>query len=395
MTNRKKVLFLTNILSPYMHEFFDHLTKYDEIDFKVAACIKNEPDRAWNTDYLNDAKYNYEIMRDTILVKIPFQNRFFYLGGLSLLRDIIFGGYSAVIFKGGTRFIGPFYAIISRLLGKRTILWEEDNLSGTNLLKKLIKPFYINKLVFSEFIALGAKVKDFLETMISNENNEIYYTYYTINNDKFRQRYLQIKNKKNLAKKALGIDAKKKIILCIARFINDKNLFTFIDAIGELKKQDNNFTCLLIGNGHLDSKIRKYIAYKGLRDVLTLVPFKQFKKLTYYYLISDVFALPSKIEPWGLVVNEAMIFDLPVIVSDKVGCGDDLVQDGYNGYVFPYKDHVALASKIKQVLSNPEKLGQNSYNIIKDKNFDHVSKTIIAASKGLDNSFELTAKQSV
>jgi glycosyltransferase involved in cell wall biosynthesis len=43
----------------------------------------------------------------------------------------------------------------------------------------------------------------------------------------------------------------------------------------------------------------------------------------------DIFVLPSKLhETWGLVVNEAMNFGLPVIVSDKVGCGEDLVERG-------------------------------------------------------------------
>lgn len=377
---KQKVLFLTNILSPYMHEFFENLAQYKEIDFKVAACAENEPDRAWTLDYLNNAKYNYEILKDVLLVKIPLQNRVFYLGGLSLLKDILFGGYSTIIFKGGTRFLGPFYALMSKLTGKKTILWEEDNFAGTTPLKKIIKPFYINKFFFSDFIALGKSVKEFLATMVPEEADSIYYTYYTVNNDKFRQRYLKIRRKKSLVKKVLKLDEKQKIILSIARFIDDKNLFTFIDSIKVLKREEKNIKCLLIGNGHLEAKLKKYIAERKLQDTVTLAPFKQYKKLTYFYSIADVFVLPSRVEPWGLVVNEAMLFDLPVIVSDRVGCGSDLVQEGHNGFRFPYKDHTELASKIKRVLSSSENLGNNSYEIIKDKNFDHASRTIIAAS---------------
>jgi len=365
-----------------MHEFFENLAQYEEIDFKVAACVKNEPDRQWNLDYLNNASYNYEILKDTVLIKIPSQNRFIYLGGLSLLRDILFGGYSTVIFKGGTRSLGPFYALISRLTGKRTILWEEDNLAGTTILKRIIKPLYINKFFFSEFIAMGKKVKEFLKMMVPKEANRIYYTYYTVNNKKFRQRHLKLKNKKKLTKKMLNIDKNKKIVLCIARFINDKNLFTFIDAIDELKKQNSSFQCLLIGNGLLESRLKNYISEKKLQNTLTIVPFKQFKKLTYFYSIADVFVLPSRIEPWGLVVNEAMLFDLPVIVSDRVGCGGDLVREGENGFVFPYNDPKKLANFINKILVEPERYGAKSYEIIKDKNFDHVSKTIISASFG-------------
>ena len=42
--------------------------------------------------------------------------------------------------------------------------------------------------------------------------------------------------------------------------------------------------------------------------------------------------LPSVRETWGIVVNEAMCFGLPVIVSRQVGAGIDLVVDGVNGY---------------------------------------------------------------
>jgi len=385
MKQRQKVLFLTNILSPYMHEFFETLAKYDEIEFTVASCRKSEPDRQWDLSYLNDASYNYLIIKDSILVKLPYQNRFVYIGGLSLVKELLFGGYSTVIFKGGTRFLGPFYAFLSRLLGKKTILWEEDNLAGTTFLKRLIKPLYINRFFFDEYIALGISVLEFLGTMIPADAHRIYYTYYTVNNDKFRQRHLKLKKRKNYVKKVLKFDKKDKIVLCIARFIDDKNLFTLIDAVEQLKSRNTRIKCLLIGNGLLETKLKKYIRQKGLENELIIVPFKQFKKLTYFYTIADVFVLPSKVEPWGLVVNEAMLFDLPVIVSDRVGCGGDLVREGHNGYVFRYNDAGMLAEKIGKVLKCPEKFGCNSYEIIRDKNFEHVSKTIIAASCGVQN----------
>ncbi len=386
MEKRLKILFLTNILSPYMHEFFENLVQYKEIEFKVASCRESEPDRQWSLEYLKEASYDYKIIKDCMLIKIPFQNRFVYFGGLSLIKKLLFGGYNTVVFKGGTRFLGPFYAFLSRMLGKTTILWEEDNLSGTTFLKKIIKPLYINRFFFNEFIAMGKCVREFLETMLPTESDSIYNTYYVVNNDKFRQRYQKIKNKKDLIKKKLNIDKKERIILCIARFINDKNLFVFIDAIEQLKKQGSSFKCLIIGNGVLESKLRKYIQQKQLQNELIIVPFKQFKKLTCFYSIADVFVLPSKVEPWGLVVNEAMLFDLPVIVSDRVGCGRDLVIDGHNGYVCPYNDHKTLAEKIQKVFLSPIKFGSKSYDIIKDKNFDHVSKTIIAACRGIQGS---------
>ena len=66
-----------------------------------------------------------------------------------------------------------------------------------------------------------------------------------------------------------------------------------------------------------------------------------------WYGISDVFVLPSEREPWGLAVNEAMAGGAIPIVSDAVGCGDDLVTPDI-GYIFPVGDIASLANAIEE-----------------------------------------------
>jgi len=68
--------------------------------------------------------------------------------------------------------------------------------------------------------------------------------------------------------------------------------------------------------------------------------------------------LPSEYEPFGLVVNEAMLCRCPVIVSDRVGARFDLIREGETGYVFPCGDTVALAALLRQVLNDRSLLGK-------------------------------------
>lgn len=68
------------------------------------------------------------------------------------------------------------------------------------------------------------------------------------------------------------------------------------------------------------------------------------------YVAADVFVLPSRFEPWGLVVNEAMAAGLPVIASERVGCVDDLVAAGATGLVVPAEAPEALALAMQQML---------------------------------------------
>jgi glycosyltransferase involved in cell wall biosynthesis len=64
--------------------------------------------------------------------------------------------------------------------------------------------------------------------------------------------------------------------------------------------------------------------------------------------VADAVVVPSASETWGLVVNEAMASGLPCIVSDRVGCGPDLVDRGRTGDIYPMGDIGALSALMVQ-----------------------------------------------
>jgi glycosyltransferase involved in cell wall biosynthesis len=73
------------------------------------------------------------------------------------------------------------------------------------------------------------------------------------------------------------------------------------------------------------------------------------KQLTKVYQEHDVFVLPSYSEVWGLVVEEALNNGLPVIVSSRVGCTDEIIEDGRNGLIFKNNDADSLLSCIHRI----------------------------------------------
>jgi len=95
--------------------------------------------------------------------------------------------------------------------------------------------------------------------------------------------------------------------------------------------------------------------------------------------------LPSDYgETWGLVVNEAMVCGLPSIVSDRVGCGPDLVEEGVTGGVFPFGDVDALARKLQEFASEPGKLaqmGEQAKERIKNYSVENAVKATMGAIK--------------
>ena len=78
--------------------------------------------------------------------------------------------------------------------------------------------------------------------------------------------------------------------------------------------------------------------------------------------------LPSTREPWGLVVNEAMAADLPVLVSRQCGCREDLVVEGENGYSFEPTEGAVLTRYLHRMerlpLEERAVMGQRSGEII-------------------------------
>jgi glycosyltransferase involved in cell wall biosynthesis len=83
--------------------------------------------------------------------------------------------------------------------------------------------------------------------------------------------------------------------------------------------------------------------------------------------------LPSRHEPWGLIVNEAMNAGRAVIVSDDVGCQPDLVRDGVEGCVYPAGDVDGLTSALRRVLDPPGaagKMGERALERMRNWSFE-------------------------
>jgi glycosyltransferase involved in cell wall biosynthesis len=95
---------------------------------------------------------------------------------------------------------------------------------------------------------------------------------------------------------------------------------------------------IVVGDGELrqsfEAASRKAISRRAI-----FVGFINQSQIGKYYAAADCLILPSAWgETWGLVVNEALQFGLPAIVSDRVGCYPDLIVEDETGYVFPVGD---------------------------------------------------------
>jgi glycosyltransferase involved in cell wall biosynthesis len=91
------------------------------------------------------------------------------------------------------------------------------------------------------------------------------------------------------------------------------------------------------------------------------------------YVDADVFALLSRHEPWGVVVNEAAASGLPLVLSDRVGAAYDLLRDGENGFLVPADDVHAAAGALRRLAEDAalrRRMGARSRELVRSWNYD-------------------------
>ena len=136
------------------------------------------------------------------------------------------------------------------------------------------------------------------------------------------------------------------MILSIGQFIHRKGFDVLLKAAAKLQPGAD----IYIVGGEPTQEYQELYQQLGLQNVHFL-GFMKKERLLKFYQASDLFVLPTREDIWGLVVNEAMAFALPVITTDRCVAGLTLVEDGVNGYIVPVGDVDALAEKMNLAMS--------------------------------------------
>lgn len=164
------------------------------------------------------------------------------------------------------------------------------------------------------------------------------------------QRFQGLKTDGLSARQKWNIDAKQIIILYSGKLIDKKRPLDLLKAFHQLNFA--NTTLFYMGDGPLKTEIEAYIALHQLQNVV-ISGFINQSEIGSIYSMSDIFVMCSGIgETWGLSVNEAMNFSLPVIVSSTCGSSFDLVEDGVNGFIFSEGDIDSLSNKLEIMLGD-------------------------------------------
>lgn len=139
-------------------------------------------------------------------------------------------------------------------------------------------------------------------------------------------------------------------IVYVGRLSPEKGLDTLFAAFARFWLAWPQARLVIIGGGPLRQSLEQQALDLGLGDAIEFTGSMGQEALAEQYLQATCLVLPSRSEPWGLVVNEALHYGCPVVVSDHCGCVPELVIDGVTGYRFETGNPDDLKDKLQQVV---------------------------------------------
>ncbi len=199
--------------------------------------------------------------------------------------------------------------------------------------------------LFDGYLSAGRRVRAYLESM-GVQSWQIADTPHSVDNERFAgaARPHQSAEGRVAARARWGLPADACVLLFAGKLEAKKRPLDVIRAAARLERRA---VVLIVGAGPLEPACRTEALQLGVQTIFA--GFLNQSELGAAYAVADLLVLPSDSrETWGLVVNEALATGLPAVVSDRVGCAPDLVDDE-TGATFPCGDVEALAAAIERV----------------------------------------------
>ena len=334
-----KILFLTNIPSPYRVAFFSKLGELVDLTvvYELYTASNRNPD--WRADGIQ-ITYKEIFLKSIKLISD---------GGISLkVLNYLNNDYDFVIVGTHgtpTAKLAMFYMRLKNI----PYILNLDGMLSCELDEKNWLNKKLRKILFSgarAYFTSGHDTDEYIKKL--GIKGEFYNYHFTSISEKDVIEKLDYSLKYGLKDK-FGLK-ENLLLICVARFVPGKGIDTLLKIFNEMDRSDLGL--IIIGG---DKAVYNSILKNFKASVLKRIYFPGFmgkETLKEYYRASDIFVLPTHHDAWGLVVNEAMGMGLPVVTTNKCGAGLEIIKDGENGYMVNDTDEKALQNRVEKLLDN-------------------------------------------
>lgn len=169
------------------------------------------------------------------------------------------------------------------------------------------------------------------------------------------------------------------MLLSVGQQIPRKGYDILVQA---MKSVDRSIGLTIIG-GEPEDRVKKIVEDNHFTNV-HFIPFLSKEKLSEYYAASDIFVMPTRYDIWGLVINEAMSFGLPIISTDKCVAALEFNRIGHNAVIVHSEDICEMSKAIDELSKQNNQrmiLGENSQSTIEDYSLENMTEDIFANLK--------------
>ncbi len=375
----------------YYAPWYRELAKYPEIELEVFYCHAQTPqDQAragfavsfeWDIPLLEGYKYRFLTNKS----RHPNVYTFFGCNTPEIKQIISKGSYDAFIVQGW--YVLSFWQAMIACWKTRTPLFVRgDSHLGlcTSAIKKGLKYLFYRWFIpkFDAYLVVGKRNEEYY-LYYGARRERMFFSPHCVDNYYFSYSHDILKPQRERLRQRLGIPRDALVFLFVGKLIPRKRPKDFLRAIELAASKVKNLHGLVVGDGPLRSELEAFS--RELNLPVTFVGFLNQRSLPEAYAVSDILALISKDrETWGLVVNEAMCSELPVIVSNEAGCQPDLVCPGSNGETFSSGDIKRLADifvdfSFKRAHLN--EMGKKSFRLIQRYSVSQAAKAVLNALK--------------
>ena len=222
------------------------------------------------------------------------------------------------------------------------------------------------------YLSSGAEVNKYFQYYGIPENRILMYRFSPLTEQELKE-HAGMRLHKDEYRDKCGF--KEKIMLIsVGQQIYRKGYDILVQA---MKSVDRSIGLTIIG-GEPEDNVKKIISENGLSNV-HFIPFLTKEKLSEYYAASDIFIMPTRYDIWGLVINEAMSFGLPIISTDKCVAAMEFNRIGHNAVIVPSDNSVNMAVSINDLIKNNcnrLKLAENSLETIQSYSLENMAEDI-------------------
>lgn len=260
-----------------------------------------------------------------------------------------------------------------------------NSLPAVSSLRQKIWKFrlrYISKLKNFHIFTSNQDTKNSLKNWVTDDFWERIKVTYTCVDPPEIEKILKLNISKKELRRQFSVDSEKYVVLCVGQFIDRKGRKIFLEAAKNLIESAEDIQFLWLTQSDLTREDKDLIESFNLGDAFRLVKSETVGKeradILKFFLIADVFALPSFVEGLPIALLEAMALGIPSI-STNVNAIPEAVKNMETGLLIEAGNSAELAGAIKKLKDDPalrEKLSEQGRKYV----IEHFDERICAAT---------------